>query len=582
MDDHPASYEIAWLLITELARGGVAHFCICPGSRSTALALCAWQLESVAVSVHHDERSGGFFALGKALQSRRPTAIITTSGTAVAELLPAAVEASLSQVPLVLLSADRPRYLRGTGANQTIDQTHIFGSYVKQSLEIPVVDIASLPRVAPRLRQQVAGALAALQDVEAGPLHINVQQEKPFEPHAVQVTPRSDSAAPCLPAAVKCTGADRKRKDLRKVLAAAQTPAVVVGPNRLGPEFTSAVRDLARSFNMPLLADPLSGCRGCHGDGFEGVVASYEAMLQTGYTSDRPLDLIVRFGNLPVSPRLTDFLKRALALDGVHIYVNPTGSIQDEGAEVTEYVYAHPTDFCRRLLSGGHTGRAPNPWLAGWQRNSLNATAGIVAKLAQEQHWDGNYVGAMLQALPTDCVLFAGNSLPIRLIDLVGAVRTEHLEICANRGTSGIDGLVSTALGMAHGHPAKVVLLIGDISLLHDVGGLMTIRHLGLDNVVIVVLNNNGGGIFGRLPVARLEEPFAELFVNPHGMNFAGVAQTFDLTYQQARNVPDFRHALQILLTAPHSGMLEVQTDWRHDLQHAQDLVQRVADHLGE
>ncbi len=582
MDGNPASYAAAWLLVTELARGGVTHFCICPGSRSTALALCAWKLESVSTSVHHDERSGGFFALGKALQSRQPTAIVTTSGTAVAELLPAAIEASLSQVPLVLLSADRPRYLRGTGANQTIDQVQIFGSYVRQSIEIPVWEAASLALVERSLRQRIATALAAIRGADAGPLHINVQQEKPFEPHAEKASPRLGLPAPRLSTPVRRTDTDGNVGDLRRIVAEAKTPAVVVGPNRLGPDFSLAVRALAKSFHMPLLADPLSGCRGCCGDAFTGVVSAYDAMLHTGQISDLRLDLIIRFGHLPVSSRLTDFLTKALAPGGIHIYVNSAGRIQDESAEVTQYVHAHPTDFCRRLNPLGRTVGMSNPWLAHWQQISVKATAGITEKLDQEQHWDGNYVGALLQELPADCVLFAGNSLPIRLVDLMGTVRQEHVETWANRGASGIDGLVSTAVGMAHGHPSKIVLLIGDISLLHDIGGLTTIRHMGLDNVVIVVLNNNGGGIFGRLPVARLGQPFEELFVNPHGMDFAGIAQGFDIAYQQARNLHDFRHALQILLTAPHSGMLEVQTDWRHDLQHAQDLVQRVAEHLGE
>lgn len=582
MDDRPASYETAWLLITELARGGVTHFCICPGSRSTALALCAWQLESVSISVHHDERSGGFFALGKALQSRRPTAVITTSGTAVAELLPAAVEASLSQIPLVLLSADRPRYLRRTGANQTIDQVGIFGPYVKQSLEIPVIEAAGLAWVEKRLRRRVSIALAAIGGAAAGPLHINVQQEKPFEPLNREAAPRPASLAPEILPPKRPALADPKVADLRRVLAEAQTPAVVVGPNRLGPEFALAVRELARSCNMPLLADPLSGCRGFGGDLCEGVIASYEALLQTGQISDLRLDLIVRFGNLPVSTNLIDFLKRALVPRGVHIYVNHTGSIRDEGAGVTEYVHAHPTVFCRQLNSREKTAEGSSPWLARWQQHAAGAWAGMTEKLDQAQHWDGNYVGALLQELPADCLLFAGNSLPVRLVDLVGAVRQEGLEVVANRGASGIDGLVSTAAGMACSRASQVVLLIGDISLLHDVGSLTAIRHMGLENLVVVVLNNNGGGIFGRLPVARQEDSFAELFVNPHGMNFAGVAQTFGMVYKQARNVPDFRNALQTLLQTKHSSMLEVQTNWRQDLRHARDLVRRVAEHLGD
>ncbi len=583
MDDNPTSYRIAWLLVTELVRGGVAHFCICPGSRSTALALCAWTLDAVSISVHHDERSAGFFALGKTLQSKQPTAIITTSGTAIAELLPAAVEAFQSQVPLVLLSADRPRHLRGTGANQTIDQVGIFGSYARQSLEIPFVEKACLAWVERKFRQRISAALAASRGADAGPLHINVQQEKPFEPQDWDASARSTvPLSPPLMAAGPVLS-DQKTQDLRQLLDRARTPVVVVGPNRLGPEFARAVRALAKSFDMPLLADPLSGCRGLCDTSFAGEVSSYEALLQTERPWTLQLDLIVRFGHLPVSTHLTDFLRLSLTSNGIHIYVNYTGDIQDENAEVTEYVHAHPIDFCRRLNALGRIRSAfHNPWLDHWRRSSVKAAAGIMEKLDQAQPWDGNYVGALLQALPADCILFAGNSLPIRLVDLLGCVRKTGLEVVANRGASGIDGLVSTALGVAHGHPAKVVLLIGDISLLHDVGGLVAIRHMGLNNVVIVALNNNGGGIFGRLPVAQLERPFEKLFVNPHGMDFADIAAAFGIAYVRARNLPAFRSALQTLLQEEHSSMLEVQTDWRHDALHAQDLVRRVGAHLGE
>ena len=578
----PASYQSAWILLTELALGGVKHYSICPGSRSTSLALCAWGLNSASISVHHDERSAGFFALGKAIQKKEPVAIITTSGTAVAELLPAAVEAFLSQIPLVFLTADRPKYLRRTGSNQTISQEGMLGTYVKRSLEIPCLDSGSLQVLEKILRRKVCSALEETMGRDGGPLHINVQLEKPFEPYSLRFDDKFQHSSPNSPYPKEECLTERKLKSLSKKMAAAEFPAVVVGPNRLGPGFSRAVKELAKTYNMPVFADPLSGCRGFHDEECKGTVSSYEILLQAETLGELQFDLILRFGHLPVSTRLSDFINSALVRDGIHIYVNSSGRIHDENFGVTDYIQANPLTFCQQMNQREQLKNTPDSWLDRWHRLTSIAETELAIQLAQEQVWEGGFVAALLQELPADCMLFAGNSLPIRLVDLVGAVRTETLEVIANRGASGIDGIVSTALGMAHGHASKVVLLIGDTSLLYDVGGLAAIRQLGMDNVLIVVLNNNGGGIFGHLPVADLESPFEELFVNPHGMDFSKIASSFDLAYSEAKGLTEFRREMQTMLNAQRSSILEVQTDRRQDLRQAQELVQRVAQHIGE
>ncbi len=582
MAGSPASYQIAWTILSELASGGVNHFCICPGSRSTALALAAWKLQSNTLTVHHDERSGGFFALGKSLQTKRPTAIITTSGTAVAELLPAAIEASLSQIPVVFLSADRPRYLRGTGANQTIIQNGILDPYVIQRMEVSVQEVAFLGLSEKGLRERISDMMGVVRDIHPGPLHINVQMEKPFEPPSLNKVFSNSFPLPWPTRRDHRRLSEQKLRSLQEKVAAAKTPVVVVGPNQMEKEFSAAVQDLANAYSIPLLVDPLSGCRGIQGEFCGNVVLSYEALFQTGVLSDWNCDLIIRFGNLPVSALLSNFLRKALVPGGHHLYVNQAGNIADEEADVTDYVQVNPFELCRQLVSMAGAQVSTRTWLARWLEYAAKSSNQIVEKIALEQSWDGGYVGVMLQELPADCLLFAGNSMPIRLLDLVGAVRTESLAVFANRGASGIEGLVSTALGIAHSSSSKVVLLIGDTSLLHDIGGLLALRQMKLENVLIIVLNNDGGGIFGRLPVAEIQGPFEKLFINPHGMDFAGIANAFELPYMHAGNARDFRKSLRMLLKVQQSSVLEVRTNWRKDLRHAKDLVYRVAKSLGE
>lgn len=581
MERSPSSYETARFLLAELFKCGINHYCICPGSRSTSLALCAWELNSASISVHHDERSGGFFALGKAIQVKQPVAIITTSGTAVAELLPAAVEASLSHVPVVFLSADRPKHLRRTGANQTIDQVDMLAPYVKCSLEIPLLNAGSLKVMEKKLRRSVHAALEECMGTDSGPLHINVQLEKPFEPKRLR-NPSSPSQSPQYYRAPKdCFPTESKYRKLRTKLTTAASPILVVGPNRLGLGFPEAAREFARSYNMPLLADPLSGCRG-GGGGYIKPVDSYELLLQAGVLEDMRFDLVVRIGQLPISTRLMEFINVSLDSEGSHIYVNQTGHIHDENAGVTDYVRANPISFCNRMKMIEGSSKNLSRWLNSWHDLDAKARLALMDYLGQGEAWDGSYVATLLQEITPGCLLFAGNSLPIRLVDLVGAVRPGPLDVIANRGASGIDGIVSTALGLAHGHSSKVILLVGDTSFLYDVSGLAVIRKLSLHNILIVVMNNNGGAIFGRLPIAQLNDPFERLFINPNDLDFSDIARSFGISHSEANGISEFRKLLQKSLRESKSSILEVHTDWKQDLLHASEMVHSMTQHKGD
>lgn len=572
----PPSFAMARTVISTLVGNGVQHFCVCPGSRSTALALCSWLESSSTVTAHHDERSAGFMALGMALRTQRPTAVITTSGTAAAELLPAAMEAYQSQVPLVLLTADRPVHLHGTGSNQTVRQAGLFGYYVKGELDLAPVAAASLALAATNIRETIADLMMQCREDGPGPVHLNIQLEKPFEParmaaftaEAVAAEPPAEALSPRLSLS--------RLENLQALLARSHRGLVIVGPNRYARSFAEALHALARTLDMPVLADPLSGCRFCGTDPGTGLISGYEALLQTGHLDGLRPDLVLRFGSLPVSTRLTVFLQTQLPAGCPHIYVNPTGCIHDETGAVTHYVRCHPVWFCRTLSTRLTASDRPSAWTQHWTAMDQHASRTVHAILSRYPAWDGAYAAALLQCLPARSMLMAGNSLPVRLLDLVGHPSWTSCQVYGNRGASGIDGVVSTAMGLAYATGEPVVLLLGDVSLLHDIGGLAAVRQQHIDNIVIVVLNNNGGGIFEHLPAARMGAPFEQLFITPHGMTFATLAQAFGLQYAVAESPDRFRTLMHTALASRQAFLLEVMTDRQQDVKQAQHFISNL------
>lgn len=575
MVHHPPGFLVAQIVVTELVRCGVRHFCVCPGSRSTSLALGAWLESTCELSVHHDERCAGFFALGKAMVTRRPVALITTSGTAVAELLPAVVEACQSQIPLILLTADRPAGLRGTGSNQTIMQPGIFGLYVKSKLDVPVFTSAELERTADDLKREVATLYAQGTDIRPGPVHCNIQFDKPFEPAGM--TPYAAIEPEMSWPRLGPEGNRWHKEDLEvaaQLLAPSDRGLIIVGPNRYPAAFATAVLKLARTLGFPILADPLSGLR--HADpGHAFVIASYEALLQADLLDDLTCDLVLRFGSLPVSLRLIQYMETHLDPNGPHIYVNASRQIHDESGAVTHYLASAPMALCRQLADRLPERRLLTPWRQRWQELDRGVMAAM-REMDASPAWDGAYVTRLLEALPSPCTLFAGNSLPIRILDLVGHAPWLTCRVYGNRGASGIDGLVSTALGIAHSTQASVCLLIGDLSLLHDIGGLAAIRRLAIHNVVVVVLNNQGGGIFERLPVSQLGPAFEELFIVPHETSFACLAEAFGLPYRMADSPAHLAELASRVFATSCAHLIEVVTGRKEDLGQADQFIQLV------
>ncbi len=572
----------ASIFVDELVQSGLQSVCIAPGSRSTPLTLAFAAQKGMPVYRHLDERSAGFFALGLALASGRPVALVCTSGTAAANFHPAVIEAYYSHVPLLVLTADRPPELRGSGANQTIDQIKMFGDHVLWSVELPT-PVDNAPDVVMRhLRTLAARAYATANGLVKGPVHLNFPFRKPLEPEPLpagelrQAEIVRHSAAPYTTFSRGRLLPDEAQIEwLAKVMTANPRGLIICGPECPDGDFPHAVASLARRSGYPVLADTLSGVR--HGPQTAGgyILGGYDLWLRAiDNTLSKP-DVVIRFGAVPTSAPLSTYLERAAA--GISVHIREDGVWADDLHLTHQYIQADPAAVCRAL-----TERIEYPSGPSWAERFINlenqAWKTVNSSLAQIPFFDGRAIRDVLAALPDDTIVLAGNSLPVRHVDTFDRPDERALAIFGNRGASGIDGNVSTALGLAAATGQRVVAFLGDITFYHDMNGLLAARQNNLSNVTFIVTNNNGGGIFRRLPVAAQEPPFRELFLTPHDLTFEHAAALYGLRYMTVTDRHELSNALATVF-ADRTGvnLIEIMTDSAADLQHMHALWNAVS-----
>lgn len=578
-------------LVDELARSGVTHACICPGSRSTPLALLLRRHPGIRVWTHLDERSAAFFALGMAKALREPVAVVSTSGTAAVNFAPAVVEAYYARVPLLALTADRPPELRDVGANQTIDQVRLYGAHVKWFVETLLPEAGE---EAVRYARSVAcRAVATARGDVPGPVHVNLPFREPLIPAGerpplgrdavgvpyvtVRQAPRRPEPAELAPLAAE--------------LRAARRGLIVCGPQD-DPSFPEAVTRLAAELGYPILADPLSQVR-CGAHFGPAVIDAYDAFLRDdGAAGSLAPEVVLRFGGTPTSKSLLLYLQRH---DKARQVLVDPGGWPDPGLVASDVVHADMASFCRALLgtlSSRHGGQARSDergrpasatagrrgeWLRRWQEANEVARAALTDRLRSEPDLSEPGVFVELAGrLPAGATLFAGNSMPVRDLDTFFPGSDRPLRVLANRGASGIDGVVSTALGASAVSSGPVVLVLGDLSLYHDMNGLLAAKRYGL-RATIVLLNNDGGGIFSMLPQAEEPEHFEELFGTPHGLDFRHAAEMYGLTYRPVDGLAAFRRAVAESLDAPGTSLIEVRTDRRENACLHRELWQAVS-----
>ena len=586
-----ATYAFAMAFFDEVARSGVQHVCVSPGSRSTPLAVAAGSTPSLTVWSHLDERASAFFALGLAKTTRRPVALVCTSGTALANYAPAVIEAHYAGVPLLVLSADRPPELREWGAGQTIDQTKIFGAQVRFFAELPIPEADG--KALRYARTLACRAVAESRQAHSGPVHLNWPLREPLAPVAdaaaiafgdgdrIAIHGRADGEpyAKCEDSVSRVDS--KKIKELAARFSDIEKGVIACGVMD-EPGFSEAVARLGATLGWPIFAEPTAGLRsGAHVIDAP-VIASSDLFLRDKTFADRHVPTaVLRFGATPVSKALRLWFEAAPPEHTVLVSAN--NDWNEPSHLVSDFVVCDPGSFCHELcdaIAAYERNLDERDWLASFLDAEERSQAVITSELAIETALlEPRATRTLCEAMPPDSILYVSSSMPIRDLDAFMPASEKPLRVLSNRGAIGIDGMVSSALGAASAREGHVFLLTGDLAFLYDVGGLLAARRYPLQ-ATIVVLNNDGGGIFSFLPVAEYGESvrFDELFNTPHGADLSAVAPLYGLQHVRVTSWSDYTEAINKSLSHPGISIVEVPVDRDANLEHFRNVVRSVGE----
>ena len=552
-------------LVDEWTRCGVLHAVVSPGSRSTPLLLALVGDDRIRLHVHQDERSAGFLALGLALAAGEPTVVVTTSGTAAVELHPAVVEADLAAVPLLVCTADRPSELIDVGAPQAIDQTHLFGRSVRW-FHAPGVADASTSH---RWRALAARAYGEATGSRQGPVHLNLAFREPLvgEPTDLPAARSGDGRAWTTrpPAQAAVDSAISVDVDL-----AGRRGVIVAGAG--SPE-GALVDEVASALGWPVLAAPQAPVWRLPG----AVIPAADAILRTSGAARLLPEVVLRLG-APLASRVVGDWIAGSGADEV-IVAGPGTWSDPHGTAVVVL----PVDPAHLLARWAQDLAAVAPvddgaWLRQWQEAGTAAVAAIDAVLGNaEGPTEPGTARALIAALPAGSTVLVSSSMPIREVEW-WAPAGRDVRVEANRGANGIDGIVSTAVGLAVASGGPTGLLIGDVAFLHDSNGLIGAAERGID-LVIVVVDNDGGGIFSFLPQAQAvpRDVFETVYGTPHGLDLVAVAQAFG---GHASRPDDLEEAVRRAVDGGGVHVLVVRTDRDENVKLHEQLNAAVSDAL--
>lgn len=516
--------EYVVTFVQQLIDSGVREVVISPGSRSTPLALVMAEHPKMKTYINIDERSAGFFALGLAKKQRKPVALLCTSGTASANYYPAIIEAYYSRVPLIVLTADRPHELRDVGAPQAIDQIQIYGKYVKWFVDALIPD--NQPVVLDYVKNIVSRGVYEATKLPYGPIHINLPFREPLVPDLSLVHKLDRETNNSNINSSKVTLNETAINEIAVRLQNMKKGLIICG-EIYDHHFAQSVIALAQKLKSPILADPLSQLRYGEHDK-DMIIDTYDTILKDDQLQKalKP-DFIIRFGSMPVSKPLFLFLKQHQDL--MQIVVDSGGGFRDPTL-LADHIYCDEQSFCQMLIEKLDE-NLDDTWYRRWSKaNNIAQMFLSDIKEQNEELFEGKLYVELQKLLPDECNLFVGNSMPIRDVDTFFRSSEKKIHLYANRGANGIDGVVSTALGISAASKIPTYLVIGDLSFYHDLNGLLAAKFHEI-NLTIFLINNNGGGIFSFLPQANEKKHFEYLFGTPTNICFEAVAKMYNINY---------------------------------------------------
>ncbi len=568
----------AGILIEELVANGVRSVCVAPGSRSTPLTVAVASHPEMTVFSHLDERSAAFFALGRSRRTGEPTALICTSGTAAANFHPAVMEANEGRVPLVVLTADRPPELHDSGANQTTEQANLYGNAVRYHRTLPEPEPKG--RKLRSLRVIASQAVNAATDTPSGPVHLNVPFRKPLEPIPVEGDIPAELGG-SNPLAIE--GRDGSYVNttrgspqlssgqvdaLAQTLDEADRGLIVCGPERQSTPAREALAKLAEKTGFPVLADPLSGLRfGSHVPSTP-ICGGHGSYLD-GIEWPAP-DVVLRYGASPTSKVLRKYLA---SVDTKQILIDPAGGWREAEFTATELVIAEETLLTKALAERSITS-CDETYRERFCRMEREYWS-LVNDACETEWFEGAVLNTVSRRLPDPATCFVSNSMPVRDLDRFGEPNESNVTVLGNRGVSGIDGIISSGLGAGSATDDPLVLVVGDLAFYHDMNGLLALSRCGVD-ATIVVIDNDGGGIFHKLPIEEFDPPFTEQFRTPHGLDFSPTGELYGFNFEKAIDREEFIELFDASLASEGTQVLLTQFNAEQSHRFREQLHERA------
>ena len=565
------------LIVEELIRHNTICFCISPGSRSTPLTVAVAKNPNAKTVIFYDERAAAYFALGHARASGKPAVLICTSGTAAANYLPAVIEASVEQIPLLVITADRPPELLDTGANQAINQTFLFGSHVRwfcnPGCPCPEFKVEAL-------LSTIDHAISKTYRPLPGPVHLNLPFREPF----FEKTESTNSAGFEKIAGQKTYIRNTNfRKSLSNEaindLLKKRPESGILSIGRVPDDSLDSLRELAKELAWPVFADVTSGLR--LSENCPNRITYYDQLLLEHFDSAKlKIDAVWHIGFPPTSKRWLTFWEENPVEQMV--WISDNSERLDQSHNFRWKIETEITEFCKHIVNELKLEQKPkniNPQLQKW----LQVSAKIESVL--EQHFHENEIKTGLddfslsrkltEIIPETHAFFIGNSIPVRAVDMVGSGKGANVRTALNRGASGIDGLIATACGYSLGLKSSVTLLIGDLSAMHDLNSFKLLAD-SPDPVLMVLLNNHGGGIFSFLPVAQQTDIFEPFFGTPHSYDFKSVAEMFGLKYFRPDSINDFVKDYKDAVSENKSAVIEIFSERDNNPRQLESLHQKL------
>ncbi len=566
------NYLWSWLIIEELVRNGANRFCIAPGSRSTPLTISAAECEKAEKTVHFDERGLGFYALGISSGGKGPAVLISTSGTAVANFLPAVIEASKKKVPLILLTADRPPELRKTGALQTIDQPGIFGKYVKWEFDMPVPDEKISPEtVLTTIDQAVFMSISST----PGPVHINCMFREPLAPEDSEGNWREGLSLikrwknDKEPYTKYFSGKENLNieniKNIIITINMSDNGIIVTG--KIKPDEREMVFELAEKLKWPVFPDLSSGIR--LDKSSDQIVNYFDQVLLSEIYNEEKINTILHLGGRITSKRYYQFIEKIRPDNYITVLTHPLRN--DPLHIVSHRVHSPVSAFINKVLPEINPGKS-NMLTSKFKNASITAEKVINKFLKEKNALNEIFIAREVSGIiKSGSALFLSNSMPVRDMDMYAVPEGKLLHIGGNRGASGIDGIIASACGYSSSLRVPLTLVIGDISFLHDLNSLALIKECK-DPFIIIVVNNNGGSIFSFLPVAKYKTSFEKYFLTPHGLNFEHAAKQFGIKYSRVTSKKEFSDEYRASVERTESVILEAIVDMGENIDAHKEL----------